>query len=66
MQELSLDMDGEMRVTDTAEVQFAFPRICRELHEVERLRRQRRGDTTLGQIIIESANIVASDDERVG
>lgn len=66
MQELSLDMAGEMTVTETAEVQFAFPRIHRELHEVERLRQQRRVDTTLGKIIIESDNIVASDDERAG
>ncbi len=64
MQELSLDMAGEMTVTDTAEVQFAFPRIRRELHEVEHLRQQRRVDTTLGKIVIESDNIVASDDER--
>jgi hypothetical protein len=66
MQELSLDMAGEMTVTETAQVQFAFPRIHRELDEVERLRRQRRVDTTLGKILIESDNIVASDDERVG
>jgi hypothetical protein len=64
MQELSLDMAGEMSVTETAQVQFAFPRIHCELNEVEHVRRQRRVDMTLGKTVIESDNIVASDDER--
>jgi hypothetical protein len=53
MQELALDLAGDMTVTETAEVQFTFPRITRELHEAEQLRRQRRLDTTLGDIIAE-------------
>jgi len=57
LQELSLDMDGDMTVTEAAEAQYAFPRIGRELPEVEQLRRHRRVDTTLGKIIIESDNV---------
>jgi hypothetical protein len=53
MKELALDLAGDMTVTETAEVQFTFPRITRELHEAEQFRRQRRLDTTLGDIIAE-------------
>jgi hypothetical protein len=56
MQALALDMPGDMLVSESAEVQFAFPRIARELHEVRQLRRQRRVDATLGEIIVESDN----------
>jgi hypothetical protein len=56
MQALVLDMPGDMLVSESAEVQFAFPRITRELHEVKQLRRQRRVDDTLGEIIVESDN----------
>ena len=54
---LSLDMDGDMTVTEAAEVQYAFPRIAREFQEVEQLRRYRRLDRALGKIIIESDNV---------
>ena len=57
MQTLALDLEGDMAVTDAAEVQFAFPRIRRELQEVERLRRHRQVDQTLGKIIAESDNV---------
>jgi hypothetical protein len=56
MQALVLDMPGDMLVSESAEVQFAFPRITRELQEVKQLRRQRRVDDTLGEIIVESDN----------
>lgn len=61
MQALALDMEGDMQVNDAAEVVYAFPRITRELQEVEQLRQQRRVDRTLGEVIIESDNIVESD-----
>jgi hypothetical protein len=57
LQGLSLDMDGEMIVTEAAEVQYAFPRMRRELQEVQQLRRSRRVDKTLGKIISESDNV---------
>lgn len=53
---LVLDMPGDMLVSETAEVQFAFPRITREWQEVKQLRRQRRVDASLGEIIVESDN----------
>lgn len=53
MKELALDLAGDMTVTETAEVQFTFPRITRELHEIQQLRRHRRLDDTLGEIIAE-------------
>jgi hypothetical protein len=53
MQECTLDLAGEMTVTETAEVQVSFPRIARELHEIQQLRRHRRLDDTLGDIIAE-------------
>ena len=53
MQECTLDLAGEMTVTETAEVQVSFPRIARELHESQQLRRHRRLDDTLGDIIAE-------------
>jgi hypothetical protein len=61
MQELALDLEGDMTVDDAAEIRFAFPRIGRELREVEQLRRHRRVDETLGKIIVESDNIVEPD-----
>jgi hypothetical protein len=56
MKVLALDLAGDMSVTEAAEVQFTFPRITRELHEVPQLRRQRRADAPLGEIIAESDN----------
>ena len=56
MQALALDLAGDMTVTEAAEVQFSFPRITRELHEVKQLRQQRRLDATLGEIIAEEDN----------
>ena len=47
-----------MTVTEAAEVQFTFPRITRELHEASQLRRQRRHDGALGEIIAEEDNQV--------
>jgi hypothetical protein len=51
MKELALDLAGDMTVTETADVQLAFPRITRELHEMQQLRKHRRLDDTLGEII---------------
>jgi hypothetical protein len=56
IKELALDLAGDMTVTETAEVQFTFPRIARELHEAAQLRRQRRLDNALGEIIAEEDN----------
>jgi hypothetical protein len=53
MKELTLDLAGDMTVTETAEIQFTFPRITRELHEVQQLRQHRRLENTLGEIIAE-------------
>jgi hypothetical protein len=61
LQELTLDLAGDMTVNDQAEVVYAFPRMTRELREVEHLRQQRRVDTGLGGIIIESDNVVEPD-----
>jgi heme/copper-type cytochrome/quinol oxidase subunit 2 len=63
LQTLSLDLQGDMTVNEAAELQFAFPRISRELQEVERLRRQRHVDQALGKIIVESDNVVEPDQE---
>lgn len=54
MQELSLDMPGDMLVNEAAAVQFTFPRITAELQEVHRIRQQRRHDDSLGDIIVDS------------
>ena len=56
LKELSLDMPGDMSVSDAAEVQVAFPRIAAELQEIQRIREHRQVDDTLGDIIIESDN----------
>jgi hypothetical protein len=56
LKEMSLDMPGDMIVSDAAEVQIAFPRIAAELGEVRRIREHRQVDDTLGDIIIESDN----------
>jgi hypothetical protein len=56
LKELSLDMPGDMSVSDTAEVHIAFPRITSELQEVRRIREHRQVDDTIGDIIIESDN----------
>lgn len=56
LKELALDMPGDMEVSEEAKLQFAFPRITSELTVVERLRRHRRGDDSLGTIVIESDN----------
>jgi hypothetical protein len=58
MKALTLDLAGDMTVTEDAEVQFTFPRITRELHEAQQLRRQRHHDATLGEIIAEEDNQV--------
>jgi hypothetical protein len=56
LQQLVLDMPGDMAVSEVAEVQYSFPRLTAELTAVERLRQGRRDDDTLGPIIIESDN----------
>lgn len=56
LKELALDMPGDMGVSETAAVQYAFPRLTAELAAVERLRRNRRDDDSLGTIIMESDN----------
>jgi hypothetical protein len=56
LKELSLDMPGDMSVSDTAKVHLAFPRITSELQEVRRLREHRQVDDTIGDIIVESDN----------
>ena len=56
LKELSLDMPGDMSVSDAAEVQIAFPRMTAELQEIRHIREHRQVDDTLGDIIIESDN----------
>lgn len=56
MKELVLDLSGDMAITATAEIQFSFPRISREMHAGPRLRRQRQVDGDLGDIVVESDN----------
>jgi hypothetical protein len=56
LKQLVLDMSGDMDVSESAEVQYAFPRLTTELDAVERLRLKRRDDDTLGRIIMESDN----------
>jgi hypothetical protein len=54
MKTLALDLEGDMQVTETAQVQFSFPRMQRELQEMHALRRHRRVDGGLGEIIADS------------
>jgi hypothetical protein len=54
LQELALELDGEMEVTEAAALRFSFPRLRRELLEVQQLRTQRRVDGALGDIIADS------------
>jgi hypothetical protein len=56
LKHLALDMPGDMNVSETAEVQFSFPRLTAELAAVGRLRQNRRDDDALGTIIMESDN----------
>jgi heme/copper-type cytochrome/quinol oxidase subunit 2 len=56
LKQLALDMPGDMNVSETAEIQFAFPRLTTELAAVDRLRQNRRDDDALGTIIMESDN----------
>jgi hypothetical protein len=56
LKQLVLDMPGDMDVSGSAEVQYAFPRLTAELDAVERLRQHRRDDDALGRIIMESDN----------
>lgn len=56
LKELTLDMPGDMAVSETAAVTYTFPRLTAELTAVERLRRNRRDDDELGTIIMESDN----------
>ncbi len=56
LKQLSLDMPGDMDVSERAEVRFAFPRLAAELDAVSRLRQSRRDDDALGTIVIESDN----------
>ena len=56
LKELVLDLAGDMDAFDSDEVRFSFPRVTAELEEVQHLRRDRRLDDTLGDILIESDN----------
>ncbi len=56
LKQLTLDMPGDMAVSETAKVQYAFPRLTTELAAVKRLRQNRRDDDTLGKIVVESDN----------
>ncbi|ETX01777.1 MAG: hypothetical protein ETSY1_06080 [Candidatus Entotheonella factor] len=56
LKQLALDMPGDMDVSETAQLQFAFPRLTAELAAVGRLRQSRRDDDALGTIMIESDN----------
>lgn len=56
LKQLTLDMPGDMDVSEAAQVQFAFPRLTAELDAVGRLRQSRRDDDALGTIVMESDN----------
>lgn len=56
LKQLSLEMPGDMNVSELAEVRFAFPRLTAELAAVSRLRQSRRDDDALGTIVMESDN----------
>lgn len=56
LKQLALDMPGDMTVSETAEMQFSFPRLTTELAAVGRLRQARRDDDSLGPIMMESDN----------
>jgi hypothetical protein len=56
LKELTLDMPGDMDVSEMAEVRFSFPRLTAELAAVDRLRQSHRDDDALGTIVIESDN----------
>jgi len=52
--DLVLDLNGDVNVSEAAQVVYSFPRIASELDEVKILRRQRRLDTNLGQVIADT------------
>jgi hypothetical protein len=54
MRDLALDLAGDMLVNETAQIQFTFPRISRELQDVQHLRQQRHPDASVGDIIADS------------
>ncbi len=56
LKELTLDMSGDVTVSDAADIKYTFPRLTAELTAVRRLRQNRRGDDALGTIIMESDN----------
>ncbi|PON11180.1 hypothetical protein C2W62_46185 [Candidatus Entotheonella serta] len=56
LKQLTLDMPGDMDVSEMAEVRFSFPRLTLELDAVKRLRQSRRDDDALGTIVMEADN----------
>ncbi|MCI0513070.1 hypothetical protein L0128_07665 [candidate division KSB1 bacterium] len=54
LKELTLDLNGELVVSEQAQILYSFPRITAELDEVAQLRARRQLDTSLGAVIADS------------
>jgi len=54
MDELILDQEGNMVITEEASVAYTFPHINLEQSEVEHIRSSSRPETSLGQIILDA------------
>ena len=54
MDELVLDQDGELIISDNASIEYTFPQINLEQSEVEHIRSSSRPETSLGQIILDA------------
>lgn len=53
LETLVLDLKGETAVSDAGQITYAFPLLTLELREIEQLRRERRVDTSLGNITMD-------------
>ncbi|MCB0316474.1 MAG: hypothetical protein KDH84_25005, partial [Calditrichaeota bacterium] len=53
METLVLDLKGETAVSESGQITYAFPLLTLELSEIERLRRERQVDSSLGNITMD-------------
>jgi hypothetical protein len=54
MDQIILEQDGEMIVTEKASIEYTFPQLKLESTETERIRLSSRPDTSLGRVIMEA------------
>lgn len=53
LETLVLDLKGETAVSDDGQITYAFPLLTLELSEIDRLRRERRIDASLGDVTMD-------------